>query len=736
MSWTSEHEPPPPRPNLETDDPADLGFEVVETTDADEGGEGNEPLDIPDEGPLDPSVFDGLFDDLGDPDLDPPAVVGPAPEEPTGPIGIVALDLADIDRGPDPEPGPGIDLADPDLDRPPAFDDTDGGSALVPEPPSITPADDRPIDEGPLLMGRSTSDTASPADQHPTSGQAIDPMQEIGPAGISAFEPVDLDPREAVDPGAIDPAALGISTTMPEVDVPREGPDGVGDDRAALLDHGPAGRTNDIYHEPEVPHPVPLIDPDPPISSPVIQRDPAQPVSSPAIQPDPPPSGVTELRVAEPGEPTELPVVRPSVDDPHRTRSRWRSFALATTVGVIFGVGGAFVLAQIIDRDTPTIDAATPDQPADLASEATAGDPAADENEPAGPIATVDGSLDLGPIDRLELGTLRFEPGTDRLTEESDEALGLLAQAIDQRVAPIAVTVRTYTEATPSDDLALSELQADALVRQLVELQADPDQLVAIGLGRSLLTTAQPVPNFVVASAGLETSPLRTTLKDISPFAIGLDSVTAQLRPESRLSLGRIAAAMAADAEGRSVTLSAYSFGEVDAESNRVVARAAAQAAADHLTSVYGIEGSRVKILVLGEAPYGVTTEVGGHVGLRWGDLAAGSVAMGAVPVDEIDFDPGSTALSETNTAILDQLLDAMVGTELAVVVDVHSFDGADDEANYQLSQDRALAVADYLMEAGLPASRLRAYGRGDRPQFRSENRVARIVVSFVPWAG
>ncbi|MEM7275648.1 MAG: hypothetical protein AAF547_21410 [Actinomycetota bacterium] len=75
MSWTSEFEPPPPRPGDDNDE-------------------------FPEDGPLDPSVFDGLFDDLLGPD--------PADEEPASDPGEPAADEA-AEPAPEPpaEPAPG-----------------------------------------------------------------------------------------------------------------------------------------------------------------------------------------------------------------------------------------------------------------------------------------------------------------------------------------------------------------------------------------------------------------------------------------------------------------------------------------------------------------------------------------------------------------------------------------------------------------------------------------------------
>ncbi|MGB5759843.1 MAG: hypothetical protein WBM50_23210, partial [Acidimicrobiales bacterium] len=115
MSWTSEFEPSLPRSDLDSDEPdgdrldgdvldelVENGFSLIDrtagagqatngrgedhhttaTTNGTGDGAGGEPhgiwtdvsapIDIPDEGPLDPSIFDGLFADLtSDADADP-----------------------------------------------------------------------------------------------------------------------------------------------------------------------------------------------------------------------------------------------------------------------------------------------------------------------------------------------------------------------------------------------------------------------------------------------------------------------------------------------------------------------------------------------------------------------------------------------------------------------------------------------------------------------------------------
>ncbi|MEM7321691.1 MAG: hypothetical protein AAF531_01275 [Actinomycetota bacterium] len=106
MSWTSEFELPPQRPGSPSG-PESNGDAIDEEPEP--AGPGFNLADIPDEGPLDPSVFDGLFDDLVAPEPAVEAEPEPEPVEDAEPEREPAVD-AEWDAEPRTEPEPEAEL--------------------------------------------------------------------------------------------------------------------------------------------------------------------------------------------------------------------------------------------------------------------------------------------------------------------------------------------------------------------------------------------------------------------------------------------------------------------------------------------------------------------------------------------------------------------------------------------------------------------------------------------------
>lgn len=82
----------------------------------------------------------------------------------------------------------------------------------------------------------------------------------------------------------------------------------------------------------------------------------------------------------------------------------------------------------------------------------------------------------------------------------------------------------------------------------------------------------------------------------------------------------------------------------------------------------------------------------------------------------QINFASGSSALPADGPAQLDTLVDALAASPegTTVAVEGHTDDQGEAASNQSLSEARAQAVLDYLVEAGVPADRLRAVGNGE----------------------
>lgn len=103
-----------------------------------------------------------------------------------------------------------------------------------------------------------------------------------------------------------------------------------------------------------------------------------------------------------------------------------------------------------------------------------------------------------------------------------------------------------------------------------------------------------------------------------------------------------------------------------------------------------------------------------------------------------IRFESGQSAILNDSAGLLDRLVETALRCQTAGLEIVgHTDADGDDAANLALSEQRAQAVVDYLISAGLPANRLRAVGQGssqpvasnDTDEGKAQNRRIEFVV-------
>lgn len=84
--------------------------------------------------------------------------------------------------------------------------------------------------------------------------------------------------------------------------------------------------------------------------------------------------------------------------------------------------------------------------------------------------------------------------------------------------------------------------------------------------------------------------------------------------------------------------------------------------------------------------------------------------------LDVVEFDPGTATLRPTSQPILDAVAATLLGNPSIQLVEVQSHTSrlGDHDVSFSLSNQRAQAVVAYLVDAGVPASRLVARGYGD----------------------
>lgn len=99
------------------------------------------------------------------------------------------------------------------------------------------------------------------------------------------------------------------------------------------------------------------------------------------------------------------------------------------------------------------------------------------------------------------------------------------------------------------------------------------------------------------------------------------------------------------------------------------------------------------------------------------------------IVLENIYFDTGSDNLREESIQELNRLYDIMAKSSLIIEIGGHTDDVGSDETNMNLSQARAEAVVNYVVEKGIPTSRISAQGYGENdPRATNETTEGRQV--------
>ncbi len=585
---------------------------------------------VDDEGPLDPSVFFGLFDDL-DGDVDDGDAVEDEPTE--------AVDEADE-----------TDNADADADAVILGDPPDPSTHVSDEPAALEPVE-------------------------PTNGTVAEIRWSAGP------DP-DLEPERAETSRA---NGNGTAETTSE----------------------PTGETTIASPppiRPRVEAPQPVEESPPNV---VFTPDsPQRPASAPDL------SWAQEAMRERPA-----PASAPAPD----TGGRLAKVVLATiAVGLFVGLIVAFVIS-LTRPDTPLDGtAAQTEAPSDLEGVIAAGTPPTAELLNDHFTATLSTALTA----RADVTSLRFDAGTTRLDEMSAAIVASVGALLaDQPSTPVTVTVRTYTEGTAADNLALSDRQADALAAELVAAGAVPNQIRARGLGATPLSPAQPVPNFVMLTPGFGDRRLDDTLRTQSPFTFGLAAIPTDdvwpLRPDGLLAMPPMTTSLAAYPDA-TLGAAGYSFFGPAESQVRGEAEAAVEQLTGFLVDAYGIDDGRISTITPGSALFIPTSKHGNHIWLETGPAAQGAFDVAAIDPASIAFVPGGSELDPEGTEAVRSLAAVLTAGGATVVVDVRAYDAVETggteavaAANLTLSEARRDTLAQALITEGVAPEQLRMYASG-----------------------
>jgi OOP family OmpA-OmpF porin len=180
-----------------------------------------------------------------------------------------------------------------------------------------------------------------------------------------------------------------------------------------------------------------------------------------------------------------------------------------------------------------------------------------------------------------------------------------------------------------------------------------------------------------------------------------------------------------------------------DANYNIGLSKRRAQAVSDYLVST-GVEAAKLRIIGRGEnEPMASNdTKEGQAQNRRVEIVVVGEPrALDNIRFPSVALFPRKSAeLTEQGKAVLEEnreIAKDMLKRATYIEVVGHTDDVGDDDYNQDLSEQRAAAVSQYLIEAGVDASKMVAIGAGERmpittnktPEGRAENRRVEVLV-------
>ena len=777
MSWTSEFGPAPPRPDLRNQE-AELP-----TDDTEDDGKG----------PLDPSVFDGLFDDLDDAedsedsedsDVDAPSLVDDTTADEAQPDG--AIDIEDEDFNPSTtvqigSPGPSttsdVDATvDAETDQGHDLDQV-GFDDLLDEPTDDeTGNDDQPLGQADDVEATAAETTAEvdvdidPGDPDRTgdSDHAEDlddadeaPSDEQHDAEEDTVLTVVENAGPEADQGEQVPAdepvaSIGaIGAVFEPLSADQLEPEPTHDEVESIGDQGPGLYIvpNDEPVADDGPEADPILDPDPypqteddhadePEVSSLFTLAPDEPEPPEEIQrPTPVPAIIFDDPVPPAAEvliPTEIHDRPAHLADPSFAVQQHQPMARAVLAPTrrrwpafagAIALGGLFGVVAALILTQAFGGDEEPGTPPQAVEADVDGDQASVSATQVQPSAPNPLVVD----GRLTFHDLAFAPGTAELTQASQDRLAALAQALSGLdPGPATVSVRTFGGATAQADRDLSVLQAQALADSLVALGVQFDQISVVGRGAAPLTESLPVDNFIVIGSGLRASALAPVVDGLSPFAVGIDEQSGALRPESQRVLDQVGVLMAATDEG-SISLAGYAFSQAGGPANKALAEQATMAAKQYLVETYGISPDRVSTVTPGSLPFVVGSSVHTHVQVAWGSAATTAVAVAQLDRAALTFGPGSDQVSPAAAAELDRLAAIIADTSAEAVIHIRTATEPTPSANAQLSSRQAAAVTEYLTGTGLTGGQVRVFGGGDVTRLRSDSLASELTITVLP---
>lgn len=283
---------------------------------------------------------------------------------------------------------------------------------------------------------------------------------------------------------------------------------------------------------------------------------------------------------------------------------------------------------------------------------------------------------------------------------------------------PVEFVLTSFNEATPGQNHSLTFERAEHLVEMFTELGISANDVGANGLGTPSAHSHAIARNVVRLDTDTETvARIDTT---------GLTFNGRFVTPEASPIVDEIVAALRA-APTAHVELVMYASTGAGSEVDHAVSHERGDGLFAELVR-RGVDPAQLGIVGMGAEP--IPDSVEDTITVIAGPDAALPVALGAIELDDIDFDVHTATLTAVSLPILDRVASVLLAHPHGeILVASHTFTEPTSEANHILSHRQAEALADFLVAKGIDRSRLILAGHGDPRAFEAETE--NVYVTF-----
>lgn len=310
------------------------------------------------------------------------------------------------------------------------------------------------------------------------------------------------------------------------------------------------------------------------------------------------------------------------------------------------------------------------------------------------------------------------ESVTDKLDQMSDLETQLAER--DVRLADADATIQTLNET-----IAASRAELEAVSRQMAALQQEVDTAAArIAVFESELDDATSLP----ADTDEQVSLLQSEIAERDTLIASFETQLAEAGTRDEDADAQITTLTAA-VEERDATITALETAQAESAeaANAETAEVdnneeLAVLTSEHATQVASLDNQIAELTGRIAAQTGTIENLRlglGETPVSTAELAELCVARanGILDASQISFGTGTTAINDSSVATLERLRDLVIGCkndDLIIEIGGHTDSQGAEADNQALSEKRAQAVLDFLVDRSISSDTMRAVGFGE----------------------